>query len=63
MKKYHVTYYYLATGMEGYADTKDHGTILANSAKEAVELVGKKLYSKCDKRTQTWGLSAKEIPT
>jgi len=63
MKKYHVTYYYLATGMEGYADTKDHGTILAKSAEEAVELVGKRVYSKCGKVAQTWGLSAKEIPT
>lgn len=61
MKTYHVTYYYLATGMEGYADTKDHGYILANSSSEAVQLMGKRLYPKSDTRTQTWGLKAKEI--
>jgi hypothetical protein len=61
MKTYHVTYYYCATGMEGRADTRDHGLIQANSEQDAIEQLGKRLYPKSDKLTQTWGLMAKEI--
>lgn len=61
MKKYHVTYFYLATGMEGYADTKDHGYWEANSEQEAIEACGKSLYPNSDKLTQTWGLSASPV--
>lgn len=35
---YHVTYYYLATGMEGHADEKDYGYWWADSEEEAREL-------------------------
>jgi hypothetical protein len=36
MNKYRVTYYYLATGMEGRADTADYGIIEANTSEEAI---------------------------
>ena len=45
MNCYHVTYYYLAIGMEGNADTADYGYVYANSREE----VGKSLYPKADK--------------
>jgi hypothetical protein len=61
MNKYHVTYYYLATGMEGNADTADLGYVLANSEQEAIEIAGKRRHPKADKLTQTWGLSAKRV--
>lgn len=61
MNTYHVTYYYLATGMEGRADTADHGYWEANSAQEAIEKCGKAKYPWSDSRTQTWGLSAQLI--
>jgi hypothetical protein len=35
MYPYHVTYFYLATGMEGHADTRDYGIFYANSEDEA----------------------------
>ena len=53
-KPYHVTYYYLATGMEGLADTHDYGVIWAMSKEEAINLVAKR-------RGTDWGLSAKEV--
>lgn len=49
MNCYHVTYYYLAIGMEGNADTADYGYVYANSREEAIEKVGKSLYPKADK--------------
>ncbi len=61
MNTYHVTYFYLATGMEGHADTADHGYWEANSEQEAIEKCGKALYPKSDKLTQTWGLSAQLV--
>lgn len=67
-KKYHVTYYYLATGMEGHADTQDFGIIEANSELEALEYVCQHLDKKrltysleTDRTYRYWGLSAKEI--
>lgn len=35
MYPYHVTFFYLATGMEGHADTRDYGIFYANSEDEA----------------------------
>ncbi len=43
MHTYHVTYFYLATGMEGHADTADHGYVDAWSAKEAKDIVGRRI--------------------
>lgn len=61
MKTYHVTYFYLATGMEGNADTDDYGYIQANSAAEAMEIVGHMRSNDPEKYVREWGLSAKEI--
>ena len=33
--KYHVTFYYLASGMEGHADRRDYGVVEAKSEKDA----------------------------
>jgi len=44
MSKYHITYFYLATGMEGQADTKDYGFVEANSAKEAIDIICHREY-------------------
>ena len=63
MHTYHVTYYYLATGMEGRADTADHGYVQAWSAKEAVEKVGWSLSSDPRKYVREWGLIATRIKT
>lgn len=46
MKKYHVTYFYLATGMEGVPDEQDHGVVQAYSASEAKDKVIEKKYGK-----------------
>lgn len=35
MKQYHVTFYYLATGMEGRPDVQDYGIVYANNETEA----------------------------
>lgn len=42
MSKYHVTYYYLATGMEGEADTRDYGLVEAPTAKIACEIIAER---------------------
>lgn len=44
MKTYHVTYYYHATGMEGVADTKDHGIFYAESKDGAIRQCIKQNY-------------------
>lgn len=59
MHTYHITYYYLATGMEGRADTADYGTIEAWSADEAIAKMGLILNPKTtNKSHREWGLSA-----
>ena len=55
MKRYHVTYYYLATGMEGRADTADYGLVEAASAQEAIKKVME------FHKISDWGLSAREV--
>ncbi len=55
MKEYHVTFYYLATGMEGIPSTKDYGIVKAHSAQEAIDIV-------CVKENiDRFGLGAREI--
>lgn len=44
-KTYHVTFYYLATGMEGTPMTRDHGAISACSEKEAIDKVISRQYA------------------
>lgn len=39
MALYHVTYYYLATGMEGHAQREDFGVVEADSPEAAVTKV------------------------
>lgn len=63
--KYHVTYYYLATGMEGNADVRDYGIIYADNEKNAKEKVA--YYYDTESRAipyptnesyRLWGLNA-----
>ena len=65
MSKYHVTYYYLATGMEGQADTHDYGIIEANSEDEAMDKAVQarwgKEYEKDNKCWRHWGLTATKV--
>jgi len=68
MKKYHVRYYYLATGMEGRADTNDYGIIEAKSELDAKEYVVNNIDTKrkeysldTDSCYRHWGLIAKEV--
>ena len=62
MNEYHVTYYYLATGMEGRADTYDHGIVYAESEQEAVNYVGWRRDPKERNETyRNWGLQAKLV--
>lgn len=37
--KYHITYFYLATGMEGIPDTDDFGIVLAENEDEAKNII------------------------
>lgn len=62
MNIYHVTYYYLATGMDGNADTKDYGTVAAESAQEAIDKVGLRAHPYVrNKDHRNWGLSARLV--
>lgn len=54
MKKWHVTYYYLATGMEGVAATKDYGIVEAETEEEAIAKIANAFQ-----KGLTWGLRAK----
>lgn len=42
---YHVTFYYLATGMDGIPMERDHGSVTASSEKEAIDTVIKRQYA------------------
>ncbi len=58
IKTYKVTYYYLATGMEGNADIRDMGLVKAKSAEEARLIIA----SKSDYREWMMScLSAEEV--
>jgi hypothetical protein len=48
MSKYHVTYFYLATGMEGIPDKNDYGIVEANSPDEAKDIVVKRQNHQAD---------------
>jgi len=41
MKKYSVTYYYLASGMDGVADIRDYGIIEAENETQVIEKIYK----------------------
>jgi hypothetical protein len=61
-KKWAVSYYYLATGMEGQADTRIYGTFEAETREEAIEKAIDKKHPGLDDRTWIRGcLSADEL--
>ena len=63
MPNYHLTYYYLASGMEGYADEHDYGVVEAPSHKMAMEKLASDKYPN-DLRAQEFFvgcLTAKEV--
>lgn len=63
-KAYHVTYFYLASGMEGNPDIVDYGIIWAESKQEAINIVGKsRSPNEPREYYRNWGLSAKELWT
>ena len=67
MNKYHVTYSYLATGMEGVADERDYGIIEANGKEDALEIVALKRNPEAyhdlldNDSHRLWGLSAELV--
>lgn len=68
MKSFHVTYYYLASGMEGNADTADYGVVQANTAQDACRLVAdretNRMAGYMDSSLRSWllgCLTAKEV--
>lgn len=63
LKSYHVTFYYLATGMEGVADKRDYGVFRAAS-KDAAQRQVLKTHFPNNKRDWDWiqgCLTAKEV--
>jgi len=61
MNRWRVTYYYLATGMEGNPDIRDYGVVSAATAKEACHIIAERETSNLE--DQSWMmscLSAKE---
>jgi hypothetical protein len=55
MHAYHATYFYLASGMEGRADTADYGLVYAENQDEA-NAKGEILNG-----NSTWGLTVKLV--
>lgn len=39
MPPYNVKYFYLATGMEGHADTQDYGNVEADNKEQAIDKI------------------------
>lgn len=63
MNKYHVTYYYLATGMEGIPDQRDYGCVLADSPEDAVDLIIEAEHMEKYREFAKSCLSARKVPT
>lgn len=64
MKRFYVTYYYQATGMEGHADRQALGYVDARDEKEACEIMAMREHP-TDERTRSFFLrclTAKEQP-
>lgn len=62
MYRYHVTYYYLASGMEGNADTKDYGIVWANNSDQARMMIAKQISSNLNDIAWVMGcLTAKKV--
>lgn len=49
-----MTYYYLATGMEGRADQKVEGYVTALSEKEAIDIIIDRNYSHYNDGEKNW---------
>jgi hypothetical protein len=65
MPKYHVTYYYLATGMEGRPDIEDYGYINADSPEQARDHAARSKHPSLSESDIQWCigcLTAKEVP-
>ncbi len=63
MKTWHVTYFYLATGMEGRADKQDYGFVDAETKEEAKEKAARRRCPEISERDLQWTigcLTAKE---
>lgn len=62
-KLFHVTYFYLATGMEGKADARDLGIVESFSPEEAIAKIAKQEYptSEIGRRWFKGCLTAKEV--
>ena len=56
LKTFNVSYYYLATGMEGVADTHDYGNVSANDIDDAKEITKRRFNL-----SSTIGLEAKRV--
>lgn len=52
--QYHVTYFYLATGMEGVPDTRDLGIVSARSEEDARRKAAEDMTPSGDKATIEW---------
>lgn len=64
MKRFHVTYFYLASGMEGRADEEDYGEIEAVSPEWAIWKVIEDRYPDADEATRrflTGCMTAREV--
>jgi hypothetical protein len=60
--RYHVRYYYLATGMEGKPDERDFGERIAETAHAACEQVADELSKGPDDKAWIMGcLSARRV--
>jgi len=64
MKRWHVTYYYLATGMEGRPDVEDYGVVEAPDKNAAKLKAARQRHPKMSQRDIDWCvgcLTAKEV--
>lgn len=61
-RNFHVTYFYLATGMEGRADRRDYGIVSARTSREAIRKVAsRECKSVNDAHWMEGCLTAKEV--
>lgn len=54
VKSYHVTYYYLATGMEGIPDREDYGTVSAESPEQAKDIAARLKHPNMGEQDIEW---------
>jgi len=54
MSQYHVTYFYLATGMEGRPDIEDYGFVDASTQQEAKEIAARDRWPTSSKQDIDW---------